>query len=92
MKQSIFGRLNLLFTVIFIFVLQAVAFAQDKIVIDEGEVKGWFARNWMWIVAGVVLLLLIAIFSRGSSRRRTTTVVKDQFGDVRSVTTTEVKD
>jgi cell division protein FtsW (lipid II flippase) len=72
--------------------IQIPTYAQDKININEAEVSSWFARNWMWVAGGVILLLLIVLFSRGSSsRRKTTTVVKDQYGDVRSVTTTEEK-
>lgn len=71
--------------------IQIPTYAQEKININEAEVSSWFARNWMWVAGGVLLLLLIVLFGRSSSRRKTTTVVKDQYGDVRSVTTTEEK-
>src|SRR4051812_46595248 len=92
MKKLSVGVRAFFIAMLFILTIQLPAFAQEKIKINEAEVSSWFARNWMWVAGGVVLLLLIVLFSRGSSsRRRTTTVVKDQYGDVRSVTTTEEK-
>ena len=68
--------------------------AQDKIVIDKGEAESWLTRNWMW-VAGAVLLIIILAAGSSSSRRRsrtTTTVTRDDVGNTRRVTTTEVDD
>lgn len=77
-----------------VFVLMAAqlaVFAQEQVEINGQDVGSWFSRNWMWVTGGVVLLLLIIAFSRSSSRRRTTTVVKDSYGNVKSVTTTDEK-
>ena len=92
MKKLSARTASLITTILLFLLIQVPALAQDKVTINEAEVSSWFARNWMWVAGGVVLLLLIVLFGRGSSRRKTTTVVKDQYGDVRSVTTTEVKD
>ena len=92
MKQPTIRFAGYILFSILLLTVQLSALAQDNIKVTEAEVSSWFSRNWMWVVAGVILLLLIVIFSRGGSRRKTTTVVKDQYGDVRSVTTTEVKD
>jgi hypothetical protein len=79
--------------ILFTLLLALRAGAQDKVQVNEETISAWFARNWMWVAAGVILLILIALFSRGSSsRRKTTTIVKDDVGNVRSVTTTEVKE
>jgi len=93
MKKIINRALAFFLPLLVMLFIQVPLYAQDKIKIDEAEVSSWFARNWMWVAGGVVLLLLIVLFGRSSSsRRKTTTVVKDQYGDVRSVTTTEVKE
>lgn len=70
--------------------------AQDKIDIDKEEVASWLERNWIWVVAGVVLIILIAMLGRRRTTtntrggfRKTTTVVKDADGHTKSVTTTE---
>jgi len=66
--------------------------AQQDVKINGREVGSWFDRNWIW-VAGVVLILLVAALAgRGSKRRKVTTVLKDDMGNVKSVTTTEVKE
>jgi choline-glycine betaine transporter len=86
---------KLVFFVSLVFLTLAVnitTFAQESVEINGHDVGSWFERNWMWITGAVVLLLLIIIFSSRSSRsRRTTTVVKDTYGNVKSVTTTEEK-
>lgn len=73
-----------------------MAKAQDKIDIDKEEVTTWLQRNWIWIIAGIVVLLLIAMVGRRRTRtttrgglRKTTTVIKDADGHTKSVTTTE---
>lgn len=67
-------------------------FAQESVEINSQEIGSWFERNWMWVAGAVLLLLLIALFSGRSKRtRKTTTVVKDTYGNVKSVTTTEEK-
>ena len=69
-----------------------LVFAQDKIVIDKDQAESWLMRNWIWVALGV-LVLLILVFSGSSARRkRTTTIVKDDYGNTRQVTTTEVED
>ena len=76
-----------------LFLLNGLAMAQDKIVIEPEKVENWFHRNQMWVYIGAgVLLLLIIIASSGSSRRttkKTTTVVRDKDGFTERVTTTE---
>ena len=67
-------------------------FAQETVEINSQDIGSWFERNWMWVAGGVLLLLLIALFSgRSRKTRKTTTVVKDTYGNVKSVTTTEEK-
>lgn len=66
--------------------------AQSDVKINSTEVGSWFQRNWMWVAAGALILLIIAFSGRGSSKRKTTTIVKDDRGNVKSVTTTEVKE
>jgi cell division protein FtsW (lipid II flippase) len=66
--------------------------AQETVEINSQDISSWFERNWMWVAGGVLLLVLIALFSGRSKRtRKTTTVVKDTYGNVKSVTTTEEK-
>ncbi|MET0634884.1 MAG: hypothetical protein ABWZ25_02585 [Chitinophagaceae bacterium] len=93
MNGSIIKRLKAFGLTAGLLLLNLVLFAQDKIVIDKSEAESWFMRNWIWVALGA-LILLILLFS-GSSRirkRSTTTVVKDDYGNVRKVTTTEVED
>ncbi|MET0462208.1 MAG: hypothetical protein ABW007_03610 [Chitinophagaceae bacterium] len=95
MKQSTITRsIRVIFTGLLLFAIQTFLFAQEKAIeVNEAEIGNWFERNWKWVVGGVVLVLVIALFSGGGSRRRTTTVVrKDDLGNVKSVTTTEVSD
>ena len=74
-------------------IIQITAFAQEKVEVNGHDVGTWFSRNWMWITGVVVLLLLIILFSGGSrSKRKSTTIVKDNTGDVRRVTTTEIEE
>lgn len=87
--------LKALFLSITLMTIQFALYAQDKVqenTVTKAEVSTWFQRNWMWVTGGVVLLLLIIIFSGNSSRRRTTTVVRDEFGNSKSVSTTETVD
>jgi hypothetical protein len=66
-------------------------FAQDKVEVNGHDVGSWFGDHWMWIAGAVVLLIIILLIATGgsSSRSKSTTVVKDSFGNVKSVTTTE---
>jgi cytochrome bd-type quinol oxidase subunit 2 len=79
-------------SVVTLMIVSITAFAQEQVEINGHDVGSWFSRNWMWITGGVILLLLIILFSRSSSKRRTTTVVKDPYGNVKSVTTTETRE
>ena len=76
-----------------LFLINGIAMAQDKIVIEPEKVENWFQKNQLWVYIGAgVLLLLIIIASSGSSRRKskkTTTVVRDKDGFTERVTTTE---
>jgi hypothetical protein len=67
-------------------------FAQETVEINSQDIGSWFERNWMWVAGAALLLLLIVLFSgRSKKTRKTTTVVKDTYGNVKSVTTTEEK-
>ncbi|MES1221941.1 MAG: hypothetical protein ABUT20_40970 [Bacteroidota bacterium] len=67
--------------------------AQSDVKINTREVGSWFERNWMWIGAGVLILLILVIAGSTSSRKKTTTtIVKDDLGNVKRVTTTEVNE
>ncbi|HTE25011.1 hypothetical protein [Flavitalea sp.] len=81
------------FSLMLIFALLSTGlYAQESVEINGQDVGSWFERNWMWITGAVLLLLLIVLFSTRSRRtRKTTTVVKDTYGNVKSVTTTEEK-
>jgi len=69
-------------------------FAQQDVKVNGQDVGSWFERNWMWVAGGALVLLIIAFAGRGGNnkKRTTTTVLKDDLGNVKSVTTTEVKD
>ncbi|MEP6673536.1 MAG: hypothetical protein ABJA78_00210 [Ferruginibacter sp.] len=71
-----------------------IASAQEKVEVNGHDVGSWFKDHWIWVAAGVLLLLLIIISAGGSSssRRKKTTIVRDDYGKVKSVTTTEVED
>jgi hypothetical protein len=66
--------------------------AQSDVKIDGRDVGSWFERNWMWVAGAALILLIIAVSGRGGSKRKTTTIIKDDVGNVKSVTTTEVKE
>jgi len=91
MKQPII-KLRIFMTSAALFLLQLIANAQDKVVIDTQEVSTWFERNWPLVAGGVLLLLLIIIMGRRSKRTfNSTTTVNDSMGNVKKVTRTEVK-
>lgn len=95
MKHSTITRgIRVVFTGLLLFAIQTFLFAQDKAIeVNEAQIGNWFERNWKWVVGGVVLLLIIVFAGGRSARRKTTTVVrKDDYGNVKSVTTTEVTD
>ena len=93
MKHFMLKRLiHYMVTLLLFSILPTVMFAQEQVQISEQEVSSWFGRNWMWVAGGAVLLLLIFLFSGNNSRRKTTTVVKDDYGNVKEVTTTEVRE
>ena len=73
-----------------------VSQAQEKVEIDTRQAVSWFERNWIWVVAGLVLIIILAALGRNRNRttvtggkRKTTTVVEDAAGNIRGVTTTE---
>jgi hypothetical protein len=72
----------------------SIAFAQEKVEVNGNDIGDWFKEHWMWVAGGVILLLLIIIASSGSSSRRSkqTTITRDNSGNVKKVTTTEVED
>lgn len=91
MKQPAVKIVRLLFTGLLLFAAQLWVSAQD-VKVDQRDISSWFATNWMWVVAGVILLILIMAFSGGrKNRSKSTTVVKDEFGNVKTVKT-EVKE
>jgi len=65
--------------------------AQDKVEVNGHDVGSWFSNHWMWIAGGIVLLVLILLMGSGNSSTKTksTTVIKDDMGNVKSITTTE---
>jgi len=86
------GLLNGVFVFI-LTILQLSLFAQQDLKQTTTEVKGWFESNWQWVVGvGVILLVIIAAAGRRRGNRKTTTVVKDNYGNVKSVTSTEVRE
>lgn len=93
MKRSIIIKSWI--TSLMLLAMQFVVFAQEKVetttsTVNKANVSSWFERNWMWVTGIAVVLLLIIIFSGSSSRSsRTTTVTRDDFGNTRSVSTTE---
>jgi protein-S-isoprenylcysteine O-methyltransferase Ste14 len=87
-----FSRLSAFFLLFVLFALTNTVTAQETVEINGQDVGSWFERNWMWVTGGVILLLLIiGLASRGSRSKKTTTIVKDTYGNVKSVTTTEEK-
>ncbi|MFC0775798.1 hypothetical protein [Terrimonas alba] len=83
-------------TALMLVLASLMAKAQDKIDINKEEVATWLERNWIWVVAGVLLIILIAMMGRRRTTtatrgglRKTTTVIKDADGHTKSVTTTE---
>ncbi|MHA4844378.1 hypothetical protein ACX0G7_09450 [Flavitalea antarctica] len=94
-NQTKVRKISMYFSLLLSFALISTGlFAQETVEINGQDLGTWFERNWMW-VAGGVLLLLILIFAmsgkKSSKVRKTTTVVKDTYGNVKSVTTTEEK-
>jgi hypothetical protein len=93
MKQPIKQQASKRFvTMIILLLMQVSAFAQEKVEVNGNDVGTWFKNNWMWIGGVVILLLLILLFSGGKNRRKSTTIVKDNYGDVKRVTTTETEE
>ena len=73
--------------------VQVVVFAQENLRQTGNEVKGWFSQNWPWVIGGgLVLLIIIAASGSRKSNRKTTTIVKDDYGNVKSITSTEVRE
>jgi hypothetical protein len=87
-------QVKLLAASIILTVLQTKAIAQEKVEVNGQDVGSWFSTHWMWVVGGIVLLLLLIIIGSGSGGTKTkkTTIVKDNVGNVKSVTTTETID
>lgn len=85
---------KLLFTFLSLLFLQLGAIAQDvDIDVTSEDTSSWFARNWMWVAGAALLIILIAAFSGGARSRTTTTEVRDEYGNVKRVSsTTEVED
>lgn len=89
-----------------LFFMNAIAFAQDTVATSKTETTtsnssssntpttadatSWFAQNWYWVAAGIVLLILIVAMSGKSKdkyRSSKTTVTRDNRGnEVRSST------
>jgi len=84
------------FAGLFFLALQATnlaVFAQDNLSQTNNEIKNWFSQNWQWVIGGaLVLLLIIVALSSRRANRKTTTVVKDDLGNVKSVTSTEIRE
>lgn len=69
-------------------------FAQDSTtVVKKTRVTYWLSENWLWIAGGALLLIIIIAVSSSRSRATTTTtVVRDDLGNTKRVTTTEVNE
>jgi len=68
-------------------------FAQDNLKQTSNDIKYWFTQNWQWVVGGaLVLLLIIVALSSRRANRKTTTIVKDDRGNVKSITSTEIRE
>ncbi|MEO8405682.1 MAG: hypothetical protein ABI480_13835 [Chitinophagaceae bacterium] len=92
-KPTIYRLTGAVLFVMMLIAIPTVVMAQDHITIDKSEVKTWLQQNWIWVALGVLVLLIIIIStSSNRSRRRSTTVVKDDFGNVRRVTTEVVEE
>jgi NADH:ubiquinone oxidoreductase subunit 6 (subunit J) len=92
MKQPTIIKLRVFMTSVALFLLQLIVNAQDKVEIDTHEVSSWFQRNWTLVAGLILILLLMVIMGRRSKRRgKSTTVISDNLGNVKKVTTTEVK-
>ena len=57
---------------VLLFMVQVMAFAQDKkvdvnITTDKGG--NWYAQPWVWIVGGAVFLLLLVALMRNNSNK-----------------------
>lgn len=57
---------------VLLFMVQVLAFAQDKkvdvnITTDKGG--NWYAQPWVWIVGGAVFLLLLVALMRNNSNK-----------------------
>jgi len=73
------------------FAVNAVAFAQDQVVVtDTAGIGNWFERNWMYVAGGV--LLLIILFSIGSSRRSKSITTRETNDGLTRTTTTTTTD
>lgn len=94
MKKRIVSKgFRFIVAVTLLFLLPTIALWSQTVEINSEEVGSWFERNWMWVAGAGILLLILAFAGRGSSRKRTTTtIIKDDLGNVKSVTTTEVKE
>ena len=72
--------------------MNLVVFAQDNLKQANSDIEYWLTQNWQWVVGGaLVLLLVIVAFSRRKANRKTTTIVKDDQGNVKSITSTEIR-
>jgi hypothetical protein len=80
------------FIALIIFSSLQQVFAQDKVEVNGHDVGTWFSNHWVWVAGAVILLIIILLIATGGSRQKSTTIVKDSFGNVKSVTTTERKD
>ena len=74
-------------------VMQLAVFAQENLKQTNNDIKYWFTQNWQWVIGGALVLLLIIVALSGRKvNRKTTTIVKDDRGNVKSVTSTEVRE
>ena len=72
-------------------ILQLSVFGQQDLKHAGNEVKSWFSQNWQWVTGiGVILLIIITASARMKTNRKTTTIVKDDYGNTKSVTSTEI--
>ena len=73
--------------------INLAVFAQDNLKQTNNDIKYWFTQNWQWVIGGaLVLILIIVALSGRKANRKTTTIVKDDRGNVKSVTSTEIRE
>ena len=74
--------------------MQLAVFAQQNLKQTNNDIKNWLTENWLWVAGGAIVLVIIIVASSNGRRsnRKTTTIVKDDLGNVKSITSTEIRE